>query len=315
MMYRNINSSITDEQNMSAYETTRHWNVVLVTIICFIGVFVNAIAFYIFCSKKLRSNSVNIYLMFLVASDGLFLCIHFSEDTLRTLNDMINGNPIGITSDSENNPVPPAIEGIISYLIISDLTTWTCRIVQYIRYVLRFYSAYIVVLFTLLRSIAVHSPFWLMRFNSTQLTYRILINLLIVSLVINIWVPFLFVLRSSDTPGNMYCDVDEKTSEIYFSLTIGYIIIIMFVPFILIFTSNVIIVISLYKARNKRGSLLSTNLDRKDLSRSSDTNSIRSEMYRPNFKSQKTTRTETKVVVSNFKIVLNFKFLIVLYFV
>lgn len=66
------------------FTITRKINIFLSIFIIIIGLIGNFIQAAVFLHKKFRINSSNVYLLILALSDGLFLIIHFFEDTLRT---------------------------------------------------------------------------------------------------------------------------------------------------------------------------------------------------------------------------------------
>jgi hypothetical protein len=66
------------------FTITRKINIFLSIFIIIIGLIGNLIQAAVFLHKKFRINSSNVYLLILALSDGLFLILHFFEDTLRT---------------------------------------------------------------------------------------------------------------------------------------------------------------------------------------------------------------------------------------
>jgi hypothetical protein len=224
--------------------------------ICVIGIICNTITFLVFCSKKLRSKTVNIYLMFLLASDTVVLCAKF----LSAIYDLIifrvyfSGGELYI-----NN---------CNYLSIT---------LSYVKSVFTFYSVYIVVMFTLLRTIAIYSPLYIKQINSKKLTYCILLSLLVISFGLNTWILHrLFKLKSEnnipdhsstnydyfhlelififvETIGDMLHIIDNRhVDDTFWEFFIIYVLMTMIIPIIIIFILNIIIIISLCKARYER---------------------------------------------------------------
>ena len=70
--------------------------------------------------------------------------------------------------------------------------------------------------------------------------------IVLISLAINIWVPFIFVTKDADQEYS-YCDVIERWQNEYIMITFLYICLIMFVPIITIIISNSIILYSILK--------------------------------------------------------------------
>lgn len=158
------------------YTLTRKINIIGTILIIFIGLIGNGLAVYVFAQKRFRMHSSSIYLLFLAISDGLFLLTHFFEDTLRTYLDVYS-NELG-----ENN--------ILKLMNITDHLPFTCRLVNYFRYFLRFVSAYIIIVFTIQRTIAIHSPLFQTRYESKKIAWLIVFLLTAIGAIINLWVRF-----------------------------------------------------------------------------------------------------------------------------
>jgi uncharacterized membrane protein len=231
--------------------------------ICVIGIICNTITFLVFSSKKLRSKTVNIYLMFLLASDTVVLCAKFISAIYDVIIHRVyySGGELYI-----NN---------CNYLSIT---------LSYVKSVFTFYSVYIVVMFTLLRTIAVYSPLYIKQINSKKLTYFILLSLLVLSFGLNTRILHrLFKLKSENNMQIIHDHSSGYNSYFYFELilifveTIGdivyvinknhdklniddtfweffiiYVLMTMIIPIIIIFILNIIIIISLCKARYER---------------------------------------------------------------
>jgi uncharacterized membrane protein len=225
--------------------------------ICVIGIICNTITFLVFCSKKLRSKTVNIYLMFLLASDTVVLCAKFISAIFDLIIYRVDFSGGELYMNNCN------------YLSIT---------LSYVKSVFTFYSVYIVVMFTLLRTIAIYSPLYIKQINSKKLTYFIPLSLLVLSFGLNtIWILHrLFRLKSEnnipdhssryydyfyfelqlilvETIGDIlhvidYRHIDDTFWE-FFSI---YVLMTMIIPIIIIFILNIIIIISLCKARYER---------------------------------------------------------------
>ncbi|CAF0914025.1 unnamed protein product [Brachionus calyciflorus] len=88
------------------------------------------------------------------------------------------------------------------------------------------------------------------RFESNKNALDIVTLIFIIGLFINIWVPFLFnTITDSNTT---YCDINKEFSKAYFYLTIFYIALTMFVPILVIFICNALIIKFVLKAIKNR---------------------------------------------------------------
>jgi hypothetical protein len=162
--------------------------------ICVIGIICNTITFLVFCSKKLRSKTVNIYLMFLLASDTVVLCAKILS---AIYNLIINKRYFSDGKLEFNN---------FNYLSVT---------LSYVKSVFTFYSVYIVIMFTLLRTITVYSPLYIKRINSKKLTYCILLSLLLLSFGLNIWIINRhFILKSAYDMEIMHYHMPEYNRNI-----------------------------------------------------------------------------------------------------
>lgn len=207
-----------------------------VILIGFIG---NLLVTLVFAQKKFRTNSSHIYLLCSAINDNLFILIHLFEDLLRTIKD--------IYSHEE--------EYWMHILNITDKSNFTCKFINYLRNFLRFVSAYIVVAFTLQRLYIVRKPLSL-KFKRKKSGWQTVGIIVIVSLCVNIWVPFIFQL-SEDESLKSFCDIDKNFKKEYFFLNIFYICFIMLIPMIIILISNFIIIYTNSKVNSKRKHLVS----------------------------------------------------------
>jgi hypothetical protein len=86
----------------------------------------------IFSQKRFRINSSNVYLLCLAINDGLYLVIYFFEETIIAIKDILS-----------SEMAPSKLFDFIQMLNVIDKDELTCQIINYLRYVLRFTSAYI----------------------------------------------------------------------------------------------------------------------------------------------------------------------------
>ncbi len=193
------------------FAETRKLNIYLTILSIGVGLVGNALAVMVFSKKKFRVNSSSIYLFCLAISDGLFLLIHFFEDTLRAYIDHYLNKNVAVHEACKlqytmhlNNFKPHTIENymlnetissnghMLRLLNITDRFDFFCKLINYFRYFLRFISAYIIVAFTVNRCIGLYFPDWKQRLETKKLSKLIIFIIFLISLVANTWVPYMF---------------------------------------------------------------------------------------------------------------------------
>jgi hypothetical protein len=254
---------------------TQKINVYATMIIIIVGLFGNSLAVFVFIQKRFRIHSSSIYLLCLAISDGLFLLMHFFEDTLRTYIDIyLNGDhsnvdPLCFTIANSirsfrHSSAMVNKDSLLRLINITDRFDFSCSLVNYFRYFLRFLSAYIIVVFTIQRAIAIHFPFHFQaKFESNLIAWLIIIFVTLIGGISNMWVPFLFKPRElflDKTYSIKYCDIQKDYKSSYFVITISYIVITMLIPIVIIFLCNFLIIFFLIKAKEQRQSMLNGNL-------------------------------------------------------
>ena len=249
-------SNTNQTQNLSVaklfYTQTRKFNIYATAVIIIIGLFGNGLAVFVFAQKRFRLHSSSIYLLFLAISDGLFLLMHFFEDTLRTYIDVYFYEDHSLNHEQFS-------QSWLSIINITDRFNFSCRVVNYFRYFLRFISAYIIIVFTIQRTIAIHSPLFQARYESKRIAWLIVFFVTVVGLIINSWVPFVFDRLDTEHREIKYCDVQKKFSSEYFTLAIIYIALIMLIPITVIFFCNTLIMLSIFRASKNRETLSNAN--------------------------------------------------------
>jgi hypothetical protein len=231
-MSNNDEISEIDEENFQFLYSTKLLNIFFTLIITVIGLTGHGLTIHIYCIKKRRLTSQSIYLLCLSINDGLFLIVNFFEDTIRSIQSL------------EIN----YLSSLIEQLNIIDKYNPTCKFINYLRNVLRFVSAYIIVAFTLKRFLIVFPNNKLK--NTQNATWLTCILILAFSLIINLWTPFFFRIQS-DESSRLYCDIEKIFKSEYFLILIVYILMIMFIPISVILISNLLILIQAFKADSK----------------------------------------------------------------
>ena len=107
-----------------------------------IGLLGNLLTITIFIQSKFRTNSSHVFLLWLAVNDSVYLIIHLLEDTLQKHADF------NMASD-----------GLMSVLNIVHKNDLACRLVHYLRNVLRIVSAYVIVAYTIQRLFIISRPF------------------------------------------------------------------------------------------------------------------------------------------------------------
>ncbi len=210
-------------------------NLYLTIFFIIIGLIGHFLTIFVFGQKRFRKNSSNVYLLFLALNDSVFLILHFFEDSIKSY--------IAIYSTGEQ-------EGFfISLINIIDQFDVACKLINYLRYVTRFISAYTIIAFTLQRLALVYSPLS-NKFKTKKSAWQSVLIISIFSMILNIWVPFLFQLKQ--TNALKYCDVSSNWSIEYFHITLVYICLIMALPILFILMSNFMIIKKLNRAKHKR---------------------------------------------------------------
>ncbi len=230
------------EKSKKFLEISKNLNLIVSTIAILIGLVSNLIVIVVFSIKKFRSNSSHVYLLCSAINDSLFLVLHLFEDILRTFK---------FTYFLQNNH-------IINMLNISENSNISCQLTQYIRNILRFISAYIVVAIILQRLHVVLKPLS-MKFKTKRSAWNTLSIIACFSIILNIWVPFMFEINK-DEYNNKYCDINKNYKTVYFIGNIIYVCFIMLIPMIINLISNFIIIIKMIKNKTKRKSLQSIKI-------------------------------------------------------
>lgn len=223
-------------------ETSRKINLIGSVAVVLIGFLGNLLIFIVFFQKKHRSNSSHVYLFCSSINDNLFLVIHVLEDILKTFRD--------VYSLEENH--------LVNWFNVTDKNDVTCRLINYLRNVLRFISVYIVVIFTIQRLYIVHRPLST-QFKRQKAAWQTVLAIIAISMAINFWVPLVFQINSIEN-NQKYCDIKEKYKKEYFFINIAYICLIMLLPMVQIMLCNSLIILKTLKNDKLRRKMHSLNM-------------------------------------------------------
>lgn len=227
---------------LEIFESAKKLNIYATLIAILIGLFGHFLIIIVLGQKRFRTNSSNIYLLCLAINDSLFLIVHLFEDTIRTY--------IDVYIDETN--AHKLLNRFIFSLDITDKYDITCRLMNYFRFVLRFTSSYILVVYSLQRLYIVYSPFS-DKFKSKNSAWFTCFVILIISAVINMWALVLFELQRDEDV--VYCDVSKPSTRDYFHIPAIFISVDMLLPIAIILTCNLIIIYKLKMASFKRKKL------------------------------------------------------------
>lgn len=206
-------------------------------IVLFIGLVGHILTIYVFSQKRFRINSSNVFLLCLAINDGLYLIIHFFEETIIVIKDI---------NDNDNNFT---VNYLIKHLNLIDKNELSCQLINYFRYVLRFISAYIIVSFTIQRLCIVYMPIQ-NRLSQKKSAWKIVGIIVIISIVLNSWAAFSFEIRNEQ--HHKYCTIKRDWSFIYFYLNAIFIIFIVLIPILVILIINICIIIKTKRDDSKR---------------------------------------------------------------
>ena len=173
-----MNQTNIEEDNLSYFilETSQRINLFLTMLVIVFGFIGNSLIISVFIQKRFRSNSSNVFLLCIAINDNCFLVIHFFEDTLKN---------IDLLFDSQE------FRNFIWLVNIIDKYELLCRLIHYLRFVLRFISAYIIVTFTLQRLSIVSSPLN-NKIKTKQSAWFTVLTISFFAFFLNLWVLFAF---------------------------------------------------------------------------------------------------------------------------
>ena len=168
-----------------------------------------------------------------------------------------------------------------------------CCLMNFFRNVIRFSSAYVVVVFTLERLNLVFNPLSL-RFKTTRSAWLVILAICLIGCVLNMWVPFIFHINTMFI--KVYCDPNPDWRSEYLILAFSYTIIVILIPILIIFISNMLIIFQTSKQNSLRKNLTHDELaSRSELKKYKETKKM----------------TRTLLIVSFSYVLLNLPYLIV----
>ena len=212
-------------------------NIYSVLILSGVGLIGNSLLAYVYASKKRCINSSHVYLLYSSINDNLFLIIHLFEDTLKIY--------LEIYSIEKDH--------FLQMFNLADMNNIQCIVINYLRNALRFISAYLVVVYTLQRFFIVYKPLTA-KFKDTKSAWLIISIISLIGILLNIWVPFIFKLNDDQS-----CDINQNYTKDYFYINLSYIVVVLVIPMILVFTCNLLILMKIKKNKIERKKLQEIN--------------------------------------------------------
>lgn len=299
LYYYSAENFYKDSGENTILETSRKLSIFLLMPIFLVGLFGHSLIILVFGQKRFRKNSSNVFVFSLAINDSLYLISHFFEDILRTFQD--------VYVKEENS----LFNKFIIFVNIADKFDFSCRLIVYMKFILCFISAYILVVITMQRVLVIFKPMKINYFSKLQAWYAVLL-IIFISFILNIWVPFTFELNhgnnSNSTVKKVFCNVALNFASDYFLISQIFILLTVIVPSLIIFIGNLTIIINLYTTESKRKSL--TNLKTSNnilLKKSYPTakNSTKNDFLKVKFDSNGRTTTISEGKIKPFYLSLN----------
>jgi hypothetical protein len=234
-----ISNDFLYENSFKILVSCKKINITLITVIILVGFIGNCLTLFVYSQKRFRTNSSTVFLLCLALNDTLFLIVHFFEDTIRTYID-IHFNK----SDS-------ARLYIFQYFNLTSKSQFACVLFNYLRNVLRFISAFILVAFTSQRVTVTYFPL-ARRFKSNKSAWLTVLVIVIVGLAANLWVLGLFELNHFN--DYKICELKKEMVKDYYKYTFVYVCFVILVPIVIVFAGNFLIIL-----KSKRKDFLRRN--------------------------------------------------------
>ena len=249
-------------------EQTRQVNIYISVIIISIGLLGNSCGFIVCTQRKFRSKTTVLYMFCLLISDSFYLVTHFFKDTIKAYIehfiyqiDFIHDECNLFNSDNIERSFND--HNMAIFFNIIDKNDFFCWSINFARYFLRFVSGYIIVAFTIQRTLAIRKPFLQKCLESKKYFLVVLLIIVILATLAAMWIPFLLHSTKFDSHNNINeCYIREEFVDVYFLFTNIYILIVIIIPMIIICICNSISIITLYKTSKKRKILDELNLDK-----------------------------------------------------
>lgn len=224
--------------NINSFETTeiiRRVKIFATFLILLVGLIGHSLTISVFGQKKFRKNSSNVVSLCLAINDSLFLIINCFEDITIDLKELYLTNL--------NNEI------INSLLNLVNENLFTCCMIHYLKYVLRFLSAFTFTELTIHRLFAVYFPFWI-KLKTKKLAWKTIMATVITSLIANIWILFTYEIIHDDDKN--FCQVKQSMKSKYYEFNMINVFVIVAVPILTILICNSLIIVKLFKRNSEQ---------------------------------------------------------------
>ena len=194
-------------------EQSTRYNLIVTFTVLILGLIGNYLIVFVFAQKKNRINSSHVFLFCLALNDNFFLKVHLFENVIRTYQNFYS------ISTSSYSSFMFSFNQFIRLINIIERYEVACRLVNYLRYVLRLISSLIIVAFTLQRLIIVSYPLKT-KFKSKPFAWKTVGVILIISLLVNVWTLFLFEIKYMF--DSSFCEIKNEWKSEYMKITFIY---------------------------------------------------------------------------------------------
>lgn len=261
LVFNNFSNNCQIEfESKETYRLTSLTTILLISLLILIGLIGNFYGAFYHIKFKLGNNISRIYIPIICITNGIFLLVHFFDDTLRTFIDVyLNPEKETECSDHGIEFIKKSYDEYFRKLNIVDNSIYGCRSINYLRGFLRFLSSYLIVLYTTQRTAGIIMPFYGARIESVSIARRSVMIIFFTGILINIWLPFMFNISNIDIKKGFLvetCNIHEEYSFVYFIFTIINFVLANFIPILIIFISNALLIIELIKTQKKKNLLL-----------------------------------------------------------
>lgn len=220
-------------------------------VVIFLGLIGHFLTILVYSKKINRTNSSHVYMLCLSLIDSIYLIVHIFEDTIPS-----------IYGTYQAFLEPIWLSNLLKHLNVIHKNDLGCRFISFLRNMLRLVSAFLILVFTIQRFLVVHFPLK-SSFKSNKSAWSTFKVIFWIGLLSNFWTLYIFELQSKDE--KFLCDVKKDWYMGYFLINLVYTILIIFLPTLLIFVFNILIVIRTIKEDAKRKKTTKTELENPDI--------------------------------------------------
>ncbi|CAH1776285.1 unnamed protein product [Owenia fusiformis] len=222
----------------SIVEISKYVYIYVIPVITIMALICNMLSFIIFVSKSFRCHSFALYLACLAITDTLSIVSNFLREWLGKLSDMIHQDQ---TFDVYNQ---------------SDAA---CKIINFVSYSSRMISSWMLVAMTTERALVVMFPLKRILICTVSMATKIVIGVIVGGLAVGVYP--LVIGKMKESNGELFCSHIEGYEETTFYFSIGYMVVIIIIPFVAISALNTVIICRTF-GRTKSLGRLTSNVSR-----------------------------------------------------